>query len=81
MKQHCCNCLVDFSIFGLDDGLGGGVGALYLPKGSLACVVCVNKTSSVYLMGSMKIVYMHHRRFVGAYQRHLAMTLADANLG
>ena len=39
MKQQCCNCLVDFLMFGLDDGFGGGVGALYLPKISLACVV------------------------------------------
>ena len=33
-------------------------------KGKMACVVCVDKTSSVYLMGSMKIVYMRHHRFL-----------------
>ena len=33
-------------------------------KGKTACVVCVDKTSSVYLMGSMKIVYMRHRHFL-----------------
>jgi len=39
VKQQCCNCLVVFSMFGLNSGLGGGVGALYLLECLLVCVV------------------------------------------
>ena len=39
MKQQSCNCLVVFSMFGLDGGLAGDVGALYLSECLLVWVV------------------------------------------
>jgi hypothetical protein len=33
-------------------------------KGNVGCVVCLDKTSHVYLTASNKLVYMRHRRFL-----------------
>jgi len=42
-------------------------------KGKTTCVVCVDKTASVYLTGSMKIVYMRHRRFLMSTHKYRKM--------
>ena len=42
-------------------------------KGKTTCVVCVDKTTSVYLMGSMKTVYMRHRRFLMSTHKYRKM--------
>ena len=42
-------------------------------KGKTTCIVCVDKTTSMYLMGSMKTVYMRHRRFLMSMHKYRKM--------
>ena len=42
-------------------------------KGKTTCVVCVDKTASVYLTGSMKTVYMPHHRFLMSTHKYRKM--------
>jgi hypothetical protein len=35
-------------------------------KGKIGCIICIDRTCYTYLKGSSKMVYMRHRRFLGA---------------
>jgi hypothetical protein len=42
-------------------------------KGKIGCAVCINSTAFLFLPGSKKIVYMHHRRFLLKSHRYRKM--------